>query len=196
MITLNVRNTIRQGVKTDSTTAEAWKSLTDVQDLATGMGLLATDSHLCTLWHVNGADLRMHITVMREVWAKTRAQDRKITYGDFQLVIIVSMPKEWNIYVSTLDSFMTSAEVIAKLHSHDALLAHDHKPHALQTIQALVTTWNQTNVLSSYARTPCVARLDIQWIDALDLEEGWQVSIWIGGRKRGNLQPLQHPSHL
>ena len=46
MITLNIKNTIGQGVKMDGTTVEAWKSLTDVQDLATGMGLLAADNHL------------------------------------------------------------------------------------------------------------------------------------------------------
>ena len=46
MITLNIKNTIGQGVKTDGTAAEAWKSLTDIQDLATGMRLLAADNHL------------------------------------------------------------------------------------------------------------------------------------------------------
>lgn len=52
------------------------------------------------------------------------------------------MPKEWNIYISTLDNFKTSAEVIAKLYSHDALLTHDCKPVTVQTIQALATSWN------------------------------------------------------
>ena len=66
MITLNVKNTIGQGVKTNGTAVEAWKSLTDVQDLATGMGLLAADNHLCTICHTDGADLGIHIPAMRE----------------------------------------------------------------------------------------------------------------------------------
>ena len=65
MITLNVKNTIGQGVKTDGTAVEAWK-LTDIQDLATGMGLLAADNHLCTIRHTDGADLGIHIPAMRE----------------------------------------------------------------------------------------------------------------------------------
>ena len=125
MIMLNVKNTIGQGVKTDGTAAQAWKSLTDVHDLAMGMGLLAADSNLCMLRHIDGADLGAHITAMREAWAKTKAQGRKITDDDFRLIVIASMPKEWNVYISTLDTFKTSAEVITKLHSHDALLARD-----------------------------------------------------------------------
>ena len=62
---------------------------------------------------------------MREAWAKTKAQGGKITDDDFRLIVITSMPKEWNVYISTLDTFKTSAEVITKLHSHDALLARD-----------------------------------------------------------------------
>ena len=57
----------------DGTAAQAWKSLTDVQDLAMGMGLLAADSHLHAICHVDGADLGMHITAMREAWAKSKA---------------------------------------------------------------------------------------------------------------------------
>ena len=53
MITLNVKNTIRQGVRMDGTAAQAWKSLTDVQDLATGMGLLVADSHLRAIRHID-----------------------------------------------------------------------------------------------------------------------------------------------
>ena len=49
MIMLNIKNTIGQGMKTDSTAAEAWKSLTEIHDLATDMGLLAADSHLCSI---------------------------------------------------------------------------------------------------------------------------------------------------
>lgn len=143
MITLNVKNTIGQGVKTDRMAAEACKSLTDVQNLATGMGLLATDNNLHAIHHVDGTDLGAHIMAIREAWAKTKAQGGKITDEDFWFIIIASMPKECNIYVSTLDTFKTSAKVIAKLHSHDALLAHDQKPTAVQTIQALATTQNQ-----------------------------------------------------
>jgi hypothetical protein len=142
MITLNVKNTIGQGVKTDGTAAEAWKSLTDVQDLATGMGLLAADNHLRTIRHIDGTDLGTHITAMREAWAKTKAQGGKIADEDFRLIVIASMPKEWNIYISTLDNYKTSAEVIAKLQSHDALLARDRKPVAVQTVQALATSRN------------------------------------------------------
>ena len=43
---------------------------------------------------------------------------------------------------STLDLSATSAKIIAKLYSHDALLARNHKPIAAQTIQALATTCN------------------------------------------------------
>ena len=139
MITLNVKNTIGQGVKTDGTAAQAWKSLTDVQDLATGMGLLSAENHLCAMCHIDGADLGVHITLMREAWAKTKAQGGKITDEDFRLIVITSMPKEWNIFISTLDAFKTPAKIIAKLHSHDALLARDRKPTAIQTVQALAT---------------------------------------------------------
>ena len=125
MITLNIKNTIGQGVKMDGPTTEAWKSLTDVQDLATGMGLLVADNQLRAMRYINGADLGTHITTMREAWAKTKGQGGKITDEDFRLIVIASMPKDWNIFISTLNNFKTSAEVIAKLHSHDALLARD-----------------------------------------------------------------------
>lgn len=83
MITLNVKNTIGQGIKTDGTAADAWKLLTDVQDLTTGMGLLATDSHLHAMHHIDGADLGVHIMAMREAWTKTKAQGGEITDEDF-----------------------------------------------------------------------------------------------------------------
>ena len=134
----------------DGTAAEAWKSLTDVQDLATGMGLLATDNHLCTICHIDGADLVMHITTMREAWAKTRMQGGGITDKGFRLIVIASMPKEWNIYISTLNTYKTSAEVIAKLYSHDALLTHNCRPPAVQNIQALTTSCNpQSDIICS-----------------------------------------------
>ena len=68
---------------TDRTAAEAWKSLMDMQDLATGMGLLAADSHPHVIHHIDGADLGMHITAMREAWAKTKAQGGEIMDEDF-----------------------------------------------------------------------------------------------------------------
>ena len=105
MITLNVKNTIGQGMKTDGTAAEAWKSLTEIHDLATGMGLLTTDSHLHSIQHIDGADLRADVTVMREAWAGTKAQGGKVTNNNFRLIMIVLMPKEWNVYISTLDTF-------------------------------------------------------------------------------------------
>ena len=77
---------------------------------------------------------------MREAWAKTKAQGGKITNDDFRLIMITSMPKEWNIYISTLNTFRMSAKVIAKLHSHDALLAHNCKPTGAQAVQALTTS--------------------------------------------------------
>ena len=121
----------------------------DMQDLATGMGLLAADSHLCVIHHIDGADLGMHITAMREAWAKTKAQGGEIMDEDFQLIIIASMPKEWNIYISTLNNFKMSAKVIAKLKSHDTLLARDRKPSAIQTIQALATSQKFLDLLCS-----------------------------------------------
>ena len=62
----------------DRTAAEVWKSLTDIQDLATGMGLLTANNHLHTIFHVDGADLGTHIMAMREAWAKTKAQGGKL----------------------------------------------------------------------------------------------------------------------
>jgi len=111
------------------------------------MGLLAADSSLHEIQHTDGADLGAHITAMREAWAKTKAQGGKITEDDFRLIVIASMPKEWNIYISTLDTFKTTAEVIAKLHSHDALIARDRKPVGVQIVQALATSRNSRSGL-------------------------------------------------
>ena len=118
MITLNIKNTIGQGVKTDRTAAEAWKSLTDVHNLATGMGQITAENNLRALCHVDGADLGAHITAMREAWAKTTAQGKTITDTEFRLLVITSMPKDWNTFLGTLDSHMTLAAIITKLHRH------------------------------------------------------------------------------
>ena len=75
---------------------------------------------------------------MRKAWAKTKAQGGK----DFRLIVIASVPREWNIYISMLDTFKMLAEVISKLHAHNALLVQDHKPITIQTVQALATSRN------------------------------------------------------
>ena len=74
LITLNVTNTVGLGVKTDGTAANAWKSLTDIQDLATDMGLINADAYLRSIRHTDGTDLGAHIKVLREAWAKSTAQ--------------------------------------------------------------------------------------------------------------------------
>ena len=119
---------------------------------------------------------------------KSKAQGGKITDEDFRLIMIASMPKEWNIYISTLDLSATSAEIIAKLYSHDALLAHDcNKPsrHLLPPV---------THAQMSYAPILYVAGQVIQAISVSDLGVGWPVSIQIGGRRRESL-PTHHRSH-
>lgn len=144
--------------------------------------------------HTDGADLGAHITPMREAWAKMKGQGGKVTDNDFRLIVIASMPKEWNIYLSTLNTYKTSAEVIAKLHSHDALLACDRKPAIIQT-KALATSRNMHSHPGVICSKPVCGKPGHTIDKCFNLAVEWQVNTWTGGRKRGDLLAIHHHHH-
>jgi len=138
MVILNVKNPIGHGVKTDGTAAEAWKSLTDVYDAVSDVGKINADAKLRAIRHTDGADLEVHFCALRTAWSRLNAQGGGMSDADFRIIIIASMPKEWNTFVTTLYSLKTSAEVIVQLKVHDDLLARDRKP-SVPAVQALAT---------------------------------------------------------
>ena len=125
MIVLNVKNPIGHGVKTDSTAAEAWKSLTDIQDAISDIGKINADTKLCSIHHTDGANLDEHIRALRTAWNRYNAQGGMMTDADFRIIILTSMPREWTTFVTTLYSLKTSAEVVIQLKIHDDILSRN-----------------------------------------------------------------------
>jgi len=115
MVVLNVKNPIGHGVKTDGTAAEAWKSLTDIQDAVSDIGKINADAKLHSIRHTDGADLDEHVRALRTAWNWYNTQGGAMTDADFCIVILASMPKEWTTFVTTLYPLKTSAEVIVQL---------------------------------------------------------------------------------
>ena len=138
--------------------AEAWSTLKDVHNTPSDMGLLNADNALCTIKHVDGADIIAHFTRMHEAWAKINAQGEKMDDLTFQTIIIASMPKEWDLIIGTLFALKTSKEVIASLTLYDTALAHHRKP-ILQPTQALATTQTRTNRSNKVCSNPNCKRI-------------------------------------
>ena len=141
MVVLNMKNPIRHGIKTDSTTAEAWKSLTNIQDAISDIGKINADAKLHSICHTDGADLDEHVRALRTAWNWYNTQGGAMTDADFHIVILASMPKEWTTFITTLYPLKTSAEVIIQLKIHDDILSCHQKP-SIPSIQALATSNN------------------------------------------------------
>ena len=141
MIVLNVKNSIRHGVKTDGTTAKAWKSLMDIQDAVSNIGKINTDMKLCSICRTDGADLDKHIRALRTAWNRYNTQGGAMTDADFCIIILASMPRQWTTFVTTFYSLKTSMEVVVQLKIHDNILSHNRKT-SIPSIQALATPNN------------------------------------------------------
>lgn len=139
MIVLNVKNIIGHGVETEGTAAQAWTSLTSVKDAVSDIGLLHAERAIRAIRYTNGTDLSEHFSNLRKAWKIVNGQGGKIDDAAFRMIVLGSMPKEWNIIVSTLHSVKTSAEVIAQLTLHGMLLDRD-RPVVTTPIQALATS--------------------------------------------------------
>ena len=151
MVVLNVKNPIGHGVKTDGTAAEAWKSLTDIQDAVSDIGKINTDTKLRSIHHTDGADLDEHIRALRTAWNRYNTQGGAMTDADFCIIILASMPRQWTTFVTTLYSLKMSMEVVVQLKIHDNILSHNRKT-SIPSIQALATPNNasqQSNLTCS-----------------------------------------------
>jgi hypothetical protein len=146
MVVLNVKNPIGHGVKTDGNAADAWKSLTDIQDAVSDVGRINAETELQSIHHTDGASLDEHIKALRTAWNKLNAQGGKMADSDFRIIILSSMPKEWTIFITTLYSTKTSADVIIQLKMYDNILAKDRKP-SVPAVQALATPNNQHSTI-------------------------------------------------
>ncbi|KAG5641913.1 hypothetical protein DXG03_003959, partial [Asterophora parasitica] len=97
MITLNIINPIRQGVRMDRTLAECWHSLCDTHDAQTDLGLIAAKEMLTSIKYTEGTDMEKHIAEMHEAWSKANNQGTAITDHKFCTYLLRSMPVLWSI---------------------------------------------------------------------------------------------------
>jgi hypothetical protein len=123
LLTLNIKNAIGLGVKTDGTAAEAYASIAKVQDAQTDLGRLTTEKELMKIKYATGGMMEEHIAKLRTAWTKANDQGCKINDGRFRMIILDSLPDDWMLLVSTLHSKKTSPDVIACLVAHANMLA-------------------------------------------------------------------------
>ncbi|RDB17165.1 Retrovirus-related Pol polyprotein from transposon TNT 1-94 [Hypsizygus marmoreus] len=117
IVTLNIRNAVGLGVKTNGTASECWASLTSLRDAVSDLGRLHAESALRMIQYSDGTDIETHFKLLRRAWERATSQGSKIDDSDFRMVILGSMPKtaNWNLVVGTMLSVKTSDEVISNL---------------------------------------------------------------------------------
>ncbi|KAG6883336.1 hypothetical protein C0993_006794 [Termitomyces sp. T159_Od127] len=88
MIILNIMNSVSARVKMDSTAAEAWSSITLLNDAKSDLGLIHTKEELTSIKYTNGSSIKAHFQVLRTVWTKANDQGADITNRKFRAYII------------------------------------------------------------------------------------------------------------
>jgi len=136
LVVLNVKNPVGHGVKTDGTTLQTWKSLTDHFD-----AVINSENRLCAIKYADGSNLNAHFAALCIAWEKVNNQGGSMTDAQFHMIVLRSMPKSWNTLISTLMSTKMLNKVIVQLMLHGQLLAYNASPVVTpsQSTHALAT---------------------------------------------------------
>ncbi|KAG6852018.1 hypothetical protein C0991_004078 [Blastosporella zonata] len=123
MIALNIENPVGRGVKLDGMAAEAWRLLTDIHDVKSGLGLVNAEAALTAIQYTEGADLEAHFTAMRTAWGNANDQGADIKDAKFGILLIKSLPRtaEWAVLAGALMSIDNSAEIMNQITTHASL---------------------------------------------------------------------------
>jgi gag-polypeptide of LTR copia-type len=97
------------------------------------------ENRLHAIKYADGGDLDVHFTALCVTWEKVNNQGGKMTDSQFCMIVLSSMPKSWNMLVSTLMSMKSSDEVIVQLTLHGLLLACDVPPSVTMPSQSTNT---------------------------------------------------------
>jgi hypothetical protein len=123
LITLNVKNAVGLGVKTDGTAAEAYSSIATVQDAMTDLGRLTAEKDMARIKYVEGTKMEEHVAKLRTAWNKANAQGCNVSDGRFRMIVLDSLPDSWMVFISTLHTETTSSAAIACIIAHATMLA-------------------------------------------------------------------------
>ena len=146
---LNVKNPIGHGINLDGMAAETWKSLTNVQDKVTDIRRLAAGNIFWSIHYTKGSDPDAHFCVLWKAWKKYNDQGGRMDDTNFCMVVLVLMPREWMIFISTLGASTTLMEMIAQIMAHNSMLACDCPSQSTPAAaKALATAQNQKSQLT------------------------------------------------
>ncbi|KAG6839598.1 hypothetical protein C0991_001039, partial [Blastosporella zonata] len=142
MVALNVDNPVGWGVKLDGAAAEAWKSLTDIHDIKSGLRLVNAEVALAAIQYTEGLDIEDHFIAMRTAWGNANNQGAGIQDAKFGMYIVKSLPctAEWAVLAGTLMTIENSVEIMNPISTHIGFITPNAPP--MWSIQALATHTN------------------------------------------------------
>ena len=92
-----IKNPTGHGVNLNSTAAESWKSLTDIQDKVTDIGRLAAGNLLQSIHHTEGGDLDNRFCALRKAWKRYNNQGGKMDDTKFWMVVLLCQKNGWSL---------------------------------------------------------------------------------------------------
>ncbi|KAJ7465351.1 hypothetical protein B0H11DRAFT_1733668, partial [Mycena galericulata] len=181
LIVLNVKNPIGLGLKLDGSAFEAIKSLRDIHNRVTDMGLVNAQRDLHTAHLVPGTPMAEHVARLRNLWKVANDMGAKIEDGQFRTIFISLLGEEWDNVVPVLHTYKTSAEVISFVTMHAERLNRTGAPSTSNPVpQALATNTNFSALRAARKKLTCT---NPQCVTAGRKGHTMEDCFWPGGGK-------------
>lgn len=176
----NVKNAVGLGIKTDSTAAVAWKSITTRYKTSTDLARVYAQRELRSKRLNEGDDLIAHIADLHTKHNYANAMGATIDDADFREIILSSLPASWDPIISTLTPTQSSVDTIIRLEMQWSRIRRNAKP---------VTSGTSATALKAYAKSEAYAKK--QCTNPICNRKGHLIAdcYWKGGGKEGLFPP-------